>query len=208
MNMEFKGLIPALQGRTHRSHQLGPCMSMSNAPLRSTFIPYLRIGSLVVGAGGKSVEDHRPATTPLCGKTNRPSRSAGIQEDLCAAGRQAVPGGWRARRRDRDDAGRPRRIFRLLTLAARGAPMVLFNSTPGRSRIEWNKVAGGFTATVGPEFEGEYPSRHGTVRKKRCGDEGGRSRLRSRRSLPTATYKALIRDLEISPASGVCRCST
>jgi polar amino acid transport system substrate-binding protein len=144
MNMEFKGLIPALQGG--RIDLINSAMYIN--PQRAEqveFIPYLKIGSLVVvQAANPSKITGRDNS--LCGKTIAVTLG-GIQESY-------------ARQDDKrcHDGGLtgitvmtlPTAQDSALTLR-QGRADALFNSTPGAVEL-MDKVPGVY-ATVGPEFE-------------------------------------------------------
>jgi polar amino acid transport system substrate-binding protein len=144
MNMEFKGLIPALQGG--RIDLINSAMYINEQRAAQVeFIPYLRIGSLVV------VQAANPASitgrdNSLCGKTIAVTLG-GIQESY-------------ARQDDKrcHDAGLagitvmtlPTAQDAALTLR-QGRADALYNSTPGAVEL-MDKVPGVY-ATAGGEFE-------------------------------------------------------
>ena len=144
MNMEFKGLIPALQGG--RIDLINSAMYINEQRAAQVdFIPYLRIGSLVVvQAANPSKITGRDNS--LCGRTIAVTLG-GIQETYARQDDK--------RCRDGGLAGitvmtLPTAQDSALTLRQWRAD-ALFNSTPGAVEL-MDKVPGVY-ATVGPEFE-------------------------------------------------------
>ncbi len=144
MNMEFKGLIPALQGG--RIDLINSAMYINEQRAAQVeFIPYLRIGSLVM------VQAANPAKitgrdNSLCGKTIAVTLG-GIQESYARQDDK--------RCRDGGLAGitvmtLPTAQDSALTLR-QGRADVLFNSTPGA--VELMDKLPGVYAMVGSEFE-------------------------------------------------------
>jgi polar amino acid transport system substrate-binding protein len=144
MNMEFKGLIPALQGG--RIDLINSAMYIN--PQRAEqveFVPYLKIGTLVV------VQAANPAKitgrdNSLCGKTIAVTLG-GIQETYARQDDK--------RCRDGGLAGvtmmtLPTAQDSALTLR-QGRADALFNSTPGA--VELIDKLPGVYAVAGPEFE-------------------------------------------------------
>lgn len=144
MNMEFKGLIPALQGGRIDLINSGMYMNPQRAE-QVDFIPYLKIGNRVVVQAGNP-EKITGRDNSLCGKTIAVTLG-GIEETY-------------ARQDDKrcQDAGQT--AIKVLTLPTaqdsaltlrQGRADVLFDSTPGAVQL-MAEVPGTFEA-VGPEFE-------------------------------------------------------
>lgn len=144
MNMEFKGLIPALQGG--RIDLINSAMYINEQRAAQVeFIPYLKIGSLVM------VQAANPAKitgrdNSLCGKTIAVTLG-GIQESYARLDDK--------RCRDGGLAGitvmtMPTAQDSALTLR-QGRADALFNSTPGA--VELMDKLPGVYAMVGSEFE-------------------------------------------------------
>jgi polar amino acid transport system substrate-binding protein len=144
MNMEFKGLIPALQGG--RVDLINSAMYINEQRAAQVdFIPYLKIGNLVVvQAANPSKISGRDNS--LCGKTVAVTLG-GIQETY-------------ARQDDKRcrDAGLPAVTVMTLPTAQdsaltlrQGRADALFNSTPGAVEL-MDKVPGVY-AVAGDEFE-------------------------------------------------------
>jgi polar amino acid transport system substrate-binding protein len=144
MNMEFRGLIVALQGG--RLDIINSAMYINEQRAAQVdFIPYLKIGSLVVvQAGNHSKISGRDDS--LCGKTIAVTLG-GIQETYARQDDQ--------RCRDKGLAGvnvmtLPTAQDSALTLR-QGRVDALLNSTPGAVEL-MDKVPGVY-AVAGPEFE-------------------------------------------------------
>ena len=181
MNMEFKGLIPALQGG---------CIDLINSAMyineqraaQVEFIPYLRIGSLVV------VQAANPSKiagrdTSLCGKTIAVTLG-GIQESYARQDDK--------RCRDGGLAGitvmtLPTAQDSALTLR-QGRADALFTSTPGAVEL-MDKVPGTY-ATVGPEFEAN--TQIGIAVRKGDGAMKAAVEAALKEFVADGTYKALI----------------
>lgn len=144
MNMEFKGLIPALQGG--RLDIINSAMYMN--PERATqvdFVPYMKIGNMVVVNAGNAAKITGRNET-LCGKTIAVTLG-GIQESQARADDKAckekglkpvdvktfptAQDSWLSLRQGRADA--------------------VFDSTPGTAKV-LDEIPGTFE-TVGAEFE-------------------------------------------------------
>jgi polar amino acid transport system substrate-binding protein len=181
MNMEFKGLIPALQGG--RIDLINSAMYINEQRAAQVeFIPYLRIGSLVVvQAANPSKITGRD--TSLCGKTIAVTLG-GIQESYARHDdKQCRDGGL---------AGitvmtLPTAQDSALTLR-QGRADALFTSTPGAVEL-MDKVPGAY-ATVGPEFEAN--TQIGIAVRK--GDAAMKAAIEAalKEFAADGTYKALI----------------
>ncbi len=181
MNMEFKGLIPALQGG--RIDLINSAMYINEQRAAQVdFIPYLRIGSLVVvQAANPSKITGRDNS--LCGKTIAVTLG-GIQETYARQDDK--------RCRDSGLAGvtvmtLPTAQDSALTLR-QGRADALFNSTPGAVEL-MDKVPGVY-ATVGPEFEAN--TQIGMAVRK--GDAAMKAAVEAalKEIVADGTYKALI----------------
>lgn len=144
MNMEFKGLIPALQGS--RIDIINSAMYMN--PDRATqvdFVPYMKIGNMVVvQAGNPSKITGRNET--LCGKTVAVTLG-GIQESQARADDKACKEkGLKAV----DVKTFPTAQDSWLNLR-QGRADAVFDSTPGTAKV-LDEIPGTFEV-VGTEFE-------------------------------------------------------
>lgn len=144
MNMDFKGLIPALQGS--RIDVINSAMYINPARAEQVdFIPYLKIGNMVL------VQDGNPAgitgrDNSLCGKTVATTLGA-IEETYARADDKRC-----------QEAGLP--AVKVVTLPTgqdsylslrQGRADAVFDSTPGV--VELMGASPGVYATAGPEFE-------------------------------------------------------
>ncbi|WP_297835836.1 ABC transporter substrate-binding protein [Pseudomonas sp.] len=146
MNMEFQGLIPALQGK--RVDLINSAMYMNAARAAQVdFVPYLRIGNQVV------VTQDNPAKitgrdNSLCGKTVAVTLGA-IEETYARQDDQ----------RCRDAGLQPVKVQTLPTAQAsalslrQGRADAIFDSTPGV--VQMLREVPDVFKTVGPEFESE-----------------------------------------------------
>lgn len=146
MNMEFQGLIPALQGK--RLDLINSAMYMNEARATQVdFVPYLRIGNQVI------VTQDNPAKVTgrdnsLCGKTVSVTLG-GIEETY-------------ARQDDKrcQDAGlQPVKVQTMPTAQAsalslrQGRADAIFDSTPGA--VQLLREVPDVYKTIGPEFESD-----------------------------------------------------
>jgi len=144
MNMEFKGLIPALQGS--RVDLINSAMYIN--PQRSEqvdFVPYLKIGNQVVVAKGNPAKI-TGRDDSLCGKTIAVTLG-GIQETQA---RQDNERCTKAGRAEVKVLTLPTAQDSALTLR-QGRADAIFDSTPGAVKL-MTELSGVFEA-VGPEFE-------------------------------------------------------
>lgn len=146
MNMEFQGLIPALQGK--RVDLINSAMYMNEARATQVdFVPYLRIGNQVVVA-----QDNPAKITgrdnSLCGKTVAVTLG-GIEETY-------------ARQDDKRCTGAGLAGIKVQTLPTaqasalslrQGRADATFDSTPGV--VQLLREVPGVYKTVGPEFEAD-----------------------------------------------------
>lgn len=181
MNMEFKGLIPALQGK--RIDLINSAMYMNAQRAEQVeFIPYLKIGNqVIVRAGNPAKITGRD--TSLCGKSIAVTLG-GIEETY-------------ARQDDKRcrDAGQaavtvmtlPTAQDSALTLR-QGRADAAFDSTPGAVEL-MEKVPGVYT-TAGPEFE--QNTQIGMAVRK--GDTAMKSAIEAalKEIVADGTYRALI----------------
>jgi len=144
MNMEFKGLIPALQGS--RLDLINSAMYIN--PARSEqvdFVPYLKIGNQVVVAKGNPAKI-TGRDDSLCGKTIAVTLG-GIQETYA---RQDNERCTKAGRAEIKVMTLPTAQDSALSLRQRRAD-VIFDSTPGAVKL-MTELSDVFEV-VGPEFE-------------------------------------------------------
>ncbi len=144
MNMEFKGLIVALQGG--RLDIINSAMYINEQRAAQVdFVPYLKIGTLVVVQAGNPTKI-TGRDDSLCGKTIAVTLG-GIQESY-------------ARQDDKRCHDKGLAAINVMTLPTaqdsaltlrQGRADVLFNSTPGVVEL-MDKVPGVY-AVAGPEFE-------------------------------------------------------
>jgi len=145
MNMEFKGLIPALQGS--RIDLINSAMYINPARAEQVdFVPYLKVGTLVMVQAANPAKIAGRDNT-LCGKTIAVTLG-GIQESYASQDDK--------RCRDGGLAGinvmtLPTAQDSALTLR-QGRADALFAATPAAVEL-MDKVPGAY-AMVGPEFEG------------------------------------------------------
>jgi len=181
MNMEFKGLIPALQGG--RIDIVNSAMYMNPARAGQVdFVPYLKIGNMVlVQAGNPTKITGRDNS--LCGKTIATTLGA-IEETY-------------AREDDKrcQAAGLP--AVKVVTLPTaqdsylslrQGRADALFDSTPGV--VELMAASPGVYETAGPEFESN--TRIGMATRK--GDAAMKAALEAalKEIVADGTYKSII----------------
>ena len=144
MNMDFKGLIPALQGS--RLDIINSAMYIN--PQRAAqvdFVPYLKIGNRVLVAKGNPTKI-TGRDDSLCGKTVAVTLG-GIQETYA---RQDNERCTKAGRAEVKVLTLPTAQDSALTLR-QGRADVIFDSTPGAVKL-MTELSGVFEA-VGPEFE-------------------------------------------------------
>ena len=144
MNMEFKGLIPALQGS--RLDLINSAMYInSERASQVDFVPYLKIGNQVVVAKGNPAKITGRDDT-LCGKTVAVTLG-GIEETYA---RQDNERCTKAGRAEVKVMTLPTAQDSVLTLR-QGRADAIFDSTPGTVKL-LAELSGVFE-TVGPEFE-------------------------------------------------------
>lgn len=181
MNMEFKGLIPALQGG--RIDLINSAMYMNPARAEQVdFVPYLKIGNMVIVQAGNPAKI-TGRDDSLCGKTIAVTLG-GIEESQARADDKRC-----------QDAGKG--AVKVLTLPTaqdsalslrQGRADAYYDSTPGAVML-LQEVPGVFE-TVGDEFESNTSVGMAT----RKGDTAMQEALKAalKEIVADGTYKALI----------------
>ncbi|QHI99459.1 transporter substrate-binding domain-containing protein [Xylophilus rhododendri] len=144
MNMEFKGLIPALQG--NRLDIINSAMYINPARAAQVdFVPYLKVGTQVVVVKGNPAKI-TGRDDSLCGKTIAVTLG-GIQESYARADNERCT---KAGKAEVKVMTMPTAQDSALTLR-QGRADAIFDSTPGNVKL-MTEMAGVFEST-GAEFE-------------------------------------------------------